>query len=67
MTDLQDFIGQALKEFDLEEMPMAGDPLRPRIAQRVFDLAISWFKETRDSNQEVQTAKQSRLGVQHGK
>lgn len=67
MTDLQDFIGQALKELDLEDMPMAGDPLRPRIAQRVFDLAISWFKETRDSNQEVQTAKQSRLGVQHGK
>lgn len=67
MIDLQDFIGQALKEFGLEEMPIAGDSLRPRIAQRVFDLAMSWFEEMRDSTQEVQTAKQSRLGVQHGK
>ncbi len=67
MTDLRDFISQALKEFDLEEMPMAGDPLRPRIAQRVFDLAISWFEESRNLTREAPTVTQSRLGVPNGK
>lgn len=67
MTDLQDFISQALNEFDLEEMPMAGDPLRSRIAQRVFDLAISRIEESRNLTREAPTAKQSRLGVPNGK
>ncbi len=66
MTDLKDFITQALNEFGLEKMPIFGDPLRQRIAQRAFDLAMPWTKEKTNSSMEPVT-KQTRLGVQNGK
>ncbi len=67
MTDLKDLIGQALKEFDLEEIPIASDPLRTRIAQRVFDLAMALIEEKRRVGQGGTGIKQANLEVSNGK
>lgn len=67
MTDLKDLIGQALKEFDLEEIPIASDPLRTRIAQRVFDLAMALIEEKRRFHQGGTGIKQANLEVSNGK
>ena len=67
MTDLKDLIGQALKEFGLEEIPIASDPLRTRIAQRVFDLAMALIEEKRRVSQGGTGIKQASLEVPNGK
>ncbi len=63
MTDLQDFISQALKEFDLEEMPMAGDPRRPEIASRVHELYVTSIND----NMPEPKVKQGHLEAGYGK
>ena len=44
-------------------MPMTRDPRRQKIAQRVFDLAMSWLEENEKSFRSAPSIEQSRLEV----
>lgn len=55
---MTDFVARVLKEWNLAEMPMPGDPRRDLIAKRVLELE----EQEREENAKPRM-KQDRLGV----